>query len=86
MFPSAPTLPASQLHAARAEAVQQVQCAINAFDNAPAVLDLTCYPAPGQERMETIVGEVSVMLNELAEQEPQAAELLHGRTFARTVH
>jgi hypothetical protein len=41
MFPSAPTMPASLLHAARAEAVQQVQCAINAFDNAPAVLDLT---------------------------------------------
>lgn len=41
MFPSAPTVPASLLHAARAEAVQQVRCMIQAFQGDPAVLDLT---------------------------------------------
>jgi len=52
----------------------------------PAVLDLTCYPAPAAARMEVIHGEVSGMLSELAEEEPEVAELLRGRTFARTVH
>jgi len=41
MRTSAPTMPASLLHSARAEAVQQVKCAMKAFQIDPAVLDLT---------------------------------------------
>lgn len=61
-------------------------CGFSVEVDGPAVLDLTCYPAPDAERMETILGEVSGLLNELAEEEPRAAELLRGRTFARAVH
>ena len=48
------------------------------------VIDLTCYPTPAQA--EAVLGEVSQMLFELADDEPEAAELLRGRTFARILH
>ncbi len=50
------------------------------------LLDLTCHPLPDRERAELILGEISQMLVELADEQPEAAELLRGRTFARTVH
>lgn len=52
----------------------------------PEVLDLTCHPTPDRERAELILGEVSGMILELVEEEPEAAELLRGRTFARVFH
>src|SRR5258706_11936216 len=50
------------------------------------VLDLTCYPTPSRERADLIFGEVTKMLLELEEEQPEAAPLLKGRTFARTFH
>ena len=51
-----------------------------------ALSDLACYPLPDRERAEAVLGEVAQVLMELVEEQPEAAELLHGRTFARTVH
>jgi len=50
------------------------------------VLDLTCFPTPYGERAEALLGEVSRMLLELEAEQPEAAELLPGRTFARAFH
>jgi hypothetical protein len=50
------------------------------------VVDLTCYPAPDRERAESVLGEVTQMLSELEEEQPEAAALLPGRTFARNLH
>ena len=50
------------------------------------LLDLTCHPLPNREQAEAVLGEVSQMLQELLDEQPEAAELLRGRTFARTVH
>jgi len=61
-------------------------CGFSVEVSGSQVLDLTCYPAPDAERMETILGEVSGFLSELAEDAPQAVALLRGRTFARMVH
>ena len=61
-------------------------CGFSVEGGGAQVLDLTCYPAPDAERMEVILGEVSGLLSELAEEEPRAVELLRGRTFARSVH
>jgi hypothetical protein len=47
---------------------------------------LTCHPAQDQEGAEALLGEVTQMLSDLAEERPDAAQLLHGRTFARVVH
>jgi hypothetical protein len=47
---------------------------------------LTCHPAQDQEGAEALLAEVTQMLSELAEECPEGAELLHGRTFARAVH
>ena len=47
---------------------------------------LTCHPAQDQEGAEALLGEVTQMLVELAEERPEGAELLRGRTFARRVH
>ena len=55
-------------------------------DAAPMPAHLTCYPAPDAEQAETLLGEVAQMLLELVDERPEGAELLHGRTFARTVH
>jgi len=50
------------------------------------VLDLTCFPTPYGERAEQVFGEVKRMLVELETEQPEAAELLPGRTFARAFH
>jgi len=47
---------------------------------------LTCHPAQDQEGAEELLGEVTRMLSDLAEERPEGAPLLLGRTFARTVH
>jgi hypothetical protein len=41
---------------------------------------------PWGARAEELPGQIAAALLELIEEEPQAAELLRGRTFARTLH
>jgi hypothetical protein len=43
------------------------------------------WPLSG-EQADTLVDEISLALLELVEERPEAAELLRGRTFARTLH
>jgi len=61
-------------------------CGFSVDEGDAVLLDLTCYPTPDQDRAEVILGEVSQMVFELVDEQPEAAELLRGRTFARTVH
>ena len=61
-------------------------CGFSVQAGEPDVLDLTCYPTPDPEWAQLILGEVSQMLFELVEEQPEAAELLRGRTFARNFH
>jgi hypothetical protein len=48
--------------------------------------DLACYPALDGEQAAALCEEISAELLELVEDRPEAAELLRGRTFARTLH
>jgi hypothetical protein len=41
---------------------------------------------PWGTRAEELPGQIAAALLELIEEQPQAAELLRGRTFARTLH
>jgi hypothetical protein len=50
----------------------------------PLPWHLTCDPA--QRGDQAALGEVAQALFELIDERPEAAELLRGRTFARTVH
>ena len=61
-------------------------CGFSVQESDPVLLDLTCYPTPDGERAQVILGEVSQMLSELEAERPEAAEMLRGRTFARTLH
>jgi hypothetical protein len=47
---------------------------------------LTCHPTPTHEQAELVLGEITQMLRDLLEERPEGAQLLHGRTFARTLH
>jgi hypothetical protein len=61
-------------------------CGFSVQGGEPDLLDLTCYPTPDPAWAEVILGEVSQMLIELADEQPEAAVLLRGRTFARAFH
>jgi hypothetical protein len=50
----------------------------------PLPWHLICHPAEQGEQ--AALGEIAQMLIELIDERPEAAELLRGRTFARTVH
>jgi hypothetical protein len=50
------------------------------------VADLACHPALGSDYCEEVCEEISHALLELVDEQPEAAELLPGRTFARTMH
>jgi len=41
---------------------------------------------PWRSHSEEVLGQIAATLGELIEEEPGAAELLRGRTFARTLH
>jgi hypothetical protein len=49
----------------------------------PLPCHLTCDP---QHDEQAALDEIAQMLIELIDERPEAAELLRGRTFARTVH
>jgi hypothetical protein len=55
-------------------------------EDAATPAQLTCYPAPNEEQAEELFGEVAQVLAQLVEERPEGSDLLHGRTFARTVH
>ena len=57
-----------------------------AVGNGLTLSDVTCHPAPHGEQAETLLGEVAGMLLELVDEQPEAAELLDSRTFARSLH
>jgi hypothetical protein len=48
--------------------------------------NITCHLMETCGETEKIVGRVAGMLLEMVEEEPQAVELLRGRTFARVLH
>ena len=48
--------------------------------------NITCHLVDSFGEADKIVGRVAGMLLEMVEEEPQAVELLRGRTFARIIH
>jgi len=47
---------------------------------------VACHPALDGEETRELIDEISAALHELLEEEPEAAELLRGRTLARSFH
>ena len=47
---------------------------------------VACHPALDGEEARELIDEISTVLCELVEDEPEAAELLRGRTLARSFH
>ena len=59
-------------------------CGFSVEDAATLSLaDVETFPYP---RNEELLGEIAVALLDLIDEQPEAAELLRGRTFARTLH
>lgn len=50
------------------------------------VAAVSAYPELGEDQSERFIGEISGALEDLLNQQPQAADLLPGRTFARSWH
>jgi hypothetical protein len=50
------------------------------------VAGIDVYPALGSAHSEMLVAQISASLGELMNENPQVADLLAGRTFARTLH
>jgi hypothetical protein len=48
--------------------------------------NVACHPALASAEAEMLCEEISATLHELMEESPEAAELLRGRTLARTFH
>lgn len=47
---------------------------------------VACHPELVGDEVEILSEEISVLLNDLVEERPEAAELLRGRTLARSFH
>lgn len=50
------------------------------------IAGIDVYPALGNAQSEALVAHISAALADLLNDTPEAADLLAGRTFARTVH
>lgn len=50
------------------------------------IAGIDVYPALGRGQSEQLCHEISSALVELLDEHPEAADLLSGRTFARTLH
>jgi hypothetical protein len=50
----------------------------------PLPWHLACHPSEQGEQ--AVLGEIARMLLDVIDERPEAAELLRGRTFARTIH
>ena len=48
--------------------------------------NVACHPALVGDEAQILCEEISAALNELVEERPEAAELLRGRTLARSFH
>lgn len=48
--------------------------------------NVACHPAIAGDEAEILCEEISATLHELMEEQPEVAELLRGRTVARTFH
>jgi hypothetical protein len=48
--------------------------------------NVACHPAIVGDEAELLCEEISATLHELLEEQPEAADLLRGRTVARTFH
>ena len=57
-----------------------------AVDRESCVSSLTCHPLLDEEKIGVLREQVALALSELLDEEPDAADLLRGRTFARTLH
>ena len=78
--------------------LQEVQDAVNTlFQRYPTLCgflvkddlsfsNVACHPALDSADAEVLCEEISATLHELLEEQPEAAELLRGRTVARTFH
>jgi hypothetical protein len=78
--------------------LQEVQDAVNTlFQRYPTLCgfsvrddlsfsNVACHPALASSDAEILCEEISATLHELLEEQPEAAELLRGRTVARTFH
>lgn len=78
--------------------LQEVQDAVNTlFQRYPTLCgflvkddlsfsNVACHPALAGADAEVLCEEISATLHELLEEQPEAAELLRGRTVARTFH
>jgi hypothetical protein len=47
---------------------------------------VACHPAMEADEARELIDEISATLRELVEEQPEAADLLRGRTLARTFH
>jgi hypothetical protein len=50
------------------------------------VAELACHPPLDGQRAAMVADEIAHALSELVDEEPDAAELIRGRTFARSLH
>jgi hypothetical protein len=48
--------------------------------------DIACHPALHGDEARELIDDISGALREIAEEDPEAAELLRGRTLARSFH
>jgi hypothetical protein len=55
-------------------------------DGELCVEQLACHPALDRQRAAVIAEEIVRAFSELVNQEPEAVELIRGRTFARALH
>ena len=48
--------------------------------------NVACHPAMAGDEVQTLCEDISAALSELLEEQPEAADVLRGRTLARTFH
>ena len=48
--------------------------------------EVACYPMLHASQTEDLFGAIAAALGELVEERPEAADLLRGRTFVRSLH
>ena len=73
---------------ARVEALFRRCPALHGFslDSELFVAELACHPPLDGQRAAMVADEIAHSLSELVDEEPEAAELMRGRTFARSLH
>ena len=55
-------------------------------EESPIPANVVCHGALGDAQTEAMIGELTRMMLDLVDEEPEAPELLLGRTFARALH